>query len=117
MSFMYPRTISVYRPAPLVGLGPVAYGGVSHTPGTLIKAGMAANIQFKRAGGTPDTGLPSDPAGGAGSWRIFLDRRIATLGLILDRDIIIDDLGQRYVVVAAYWNSMGYAIIANILEA
>lgn len=116
MSFLYPRTVSVSRPASETAIGAVGYGGAALPPGATLFTGLAASIQYKRARSRPDAGLPSDPDGSIAGWDIFI-RRGVKLGDIRDRDIITDDLGNRYVVVGAYWNSMGFKLSTNILEA
>jgi hypothetical protein len=116
-NFMYPRTISVTRPQGQSGVGAVGYSGVTKATESPVLSGIPANIQAKTTMARQPTGsLPAAPPGPI-VWRVFIARNIVANGVILDRDIITDDLGCRYEVQAAYWNSMGWNIAATRLEA
>lgn len=115
MSFLYPRTVSVHRPAGQTGEGKLAYGGASQAGETEIATGLSASIQKRREGQKSPAGLPAD--GTRPTWLIFVPRGSLALGAIKDRDIIIDDLGVRYQVLADGWDSLGYAAITERLEA
>lgn len=112
MSFLYPRTISISRPTQPVGVGAVGYGAELPATETAIASGIAASIQQKRDGKMPGAGLPGDAR--STLWRIFFNGLAS--GFVVDRDIITDDLGIRYQVQAAYWNSMGYNCLCERLE-
>jgi hypothetical protein len=113
MSFMYPRTISVKRPATNSGTGAIGYGGELPSTETSILSGMAASIQHRSGQGRTVTGLPADAPKGA-DWYIFVPK--AAEGSITENDIITDDLFKRYQVIAAYWNSLGYRVAAQLLR-
>ncbi|OCJ12474.1 hypothetical protein A6U86_05480 [Rhizobium sp. AC27/96] len=117
MSFMYPRTIAVTRPTGQTGVGNVGYSGVLKSTETPVVSGIPANIQAKTTMARTYAGsLPAAPPGPI-VWRVFIPLRAVANGVILDRDIITDDLGERYQVEAAYWNSMGWNIACIRLEA
>lgn len=59
--------------------------------------------------------LPADTPVRA-DWYIFVPRHAAHLGSITERDILTDDLGKRYQVIAAYWNSLGFRIACELLQ-
>ncbi len=52
----------------------------------------------------------------APTWQIFIPAWSLGLGAIEDRDIIADDLGERYQVQASYWNSLGYNCTCERLQ-
>jgi len=112
MSFLYPRLIAISRqnPNPVVGAQP--YGGLQESNETIIASGIAAKIQADRQGTRPDTRLPGDAAGES-IWKIIFK---AARGLVQDRDIITDDLGNRYQVISAYWGPLVTTCRSQILE-
>jgi hypothetical protein len=115
MSFLYPRTISITRPNSGLAPGYVAdYSGVEPSDETDIADGVPASIQLKKTSGRPDANLPADA--GKTLWTVLIPLGYAPLGLIQTNDIITDDLSQRYQVVAPYWNSLGFALLAERLE-
>jgi hypothetical protein len=111
MSFIYPRTINITRPQVQSGVGAVAYGGLIETQESQIAQDIPASIQLSKQGKSGAVGLPAD--GKTTWWRILFH---GPLGLVTDRDIITDDLGIRYQVVAPYWNSLGYSLLTERLE-
>jgi hypothetical protein len=102
------------RQTPVTGGGLKPYGGDTRANEEVIASGLPASIQAKRERSRPDGGLPSEAYSRAG-WNVFI--RTASLGEITERDVIVDDLGKRYQVIAAYWNSLGYKITADLLQA
>ena len=114
MSFIYPRTISVKRPAANSGTGSIGYGGEIPSTETAIASGLPASIQHHSGQGRTVTGLPADAPKGA-DWYIFLKAAVAE-GTITENDIVIDDLGKRYHVIAAYWAPLGYRRATTLLR-
>lgn len=117
-SFIYPRVVAVSRPnATTAGqLGDVGYN--AQTPPsseTQLVIGLPASIQLDRNGQRNPTGLPSDAAYKP-TWKVFIPRSAAALGSIQSADIITDDLGTRYSVYGPYWNSLGFRLLAIVLE-
>jgi len=110
MSFLYPRTISVYRNAASASAGLQPYSDAIAP--TLVASGIPATIDLKKESGVQPAGLPGDTARRT-YWNINFP---GALGLVLDRDIIVDDLGQRYQVTGAYWTMLGYQVLAERLE-
>lgn len=113
MSFLYPRIIAVHRPDTNPGAGAQDYSGVSAADESNVFRDLQASIQFK-PGGRQTGDLPADAVFPA--FAVFIPRCAAALGTITERDIIIDDLGKRYQVSAAYWNSLGYRLVCKLLE-
>ena len=114
MSFLYPRIVSIHRPTAQVGVGVRPYSGLTPSAESVVATGLPASIQQKsqRQRNTPE-GLPADSSVMNG-WHIFLPKRAAALGLILARDIVIDDAGLRYSVFGPYWNSLGYNLLVEL---
>lgn len=112
MSFMYPRTIAISRPQQVSPAGYTdEYGGLDQAKETAVASGIPANIQLDRQGQDNRTKLPAD--GKATLWRVFFKR---PNGLLMNHDVITDDLGVRYQVLAPYWNSLGYNALCERLE-
>lgn len=111
MSFIYPRTISVYRAGAVASQGLQTYNDVN--PLTLIASGLPATIDLKKEVGSQPAGLPGDTSRRT-YWNINFK---GALGLVLDNDVIVDDLGQRYQVTGAYWTMLGYQVLAERIAA
>lgn len=113
MSFLYPREISITRPDPQNAVGQGSYGGLSPVQETPVVSGVAASIQFAKATRNNVAGLPGDVP--ISDYKVFA--RGIGLGIVQDRDVVTDDLGNRYQVVAAYWDSLGVNLYCQMLEA
>lgn len=114
MSFLYPRTIAITRPVAQTGVGAVGYGGLQAASETQVAAGLPASIQFEKDRGKPMADIPGDA--GKTLWHVLMPLSAAALGLIKTRDIVTDDLGQRYQVITPYWNSLGHNLLVERLE-
>ncbi|ADE12140.1 hypothetical protein [Sideroxydans lithotrophicus] len=115
MSFLYPRAVMVTRPTQPTGVGAVAYGGEQQSTETpVVATPVPANIQLAKERGKPDANLPADA--GKTLWKVFIPLQAVALGTILMRDVITDDLGQRYQVIGPYWNSLGHSCVCERLE-
>lgn len=115
-SFIYPRTVSIRRPSQQTGVGyQPSEGSEQAGEEQSLFNGLPAGIQARREGQKSAVGLPGD--GSRPVWYIFIPRRALPLGSVQDRDIVVDDLGKRYQVLADYWDSMGYRLTVERLEA
>jgi hypothetical protein len=114
MSFLYPRTVAFNRPAAQSGVGAQPYGGQVVASETVVVTAVRASIQERREGTNNPVGLPGDAM--RPTFYVFIPKAALALGVVLDRDIMIDDLGQRYQVVAPYWDSLGYRLTVLLLE-
>jgi hypothetical protein len=112
MSFLYPRTISISRPnsRPVVGQQP--YGGVTKADETEIAPNVPARIQVDRQGTLPGAKLPGDAAGQS----IWLILFILPLGTVKDRDLITDELGNRYQIISYEWGPLLTTARCQIME-
>lgn len=115
MSFLYPRIISVRRPRANESVGPQPYSGVTEANEDTIASGLRASIQLNRKGGSPQAGTPSD-AYNRNGYDVFIPKSDAALGSILERDVIVDDLANRYQVTGAYWNSFGFNLSVELMQ-
>lgn len=116
MSFLYPHTVLVHRPGAQAGEGALGYGGQTQSAEQLITPDpVPCNMELRRAGQKNTTGLPGDA--NRPTYDVRIPRAALANGTIKDRDILEDGLGQRYVVQSNYWNSLGYALRAERLEA
>jgi hypothetical protein len=78
------------------------------------RASSATSSCGARARRTP----PACPATPTDRRTTYASRRRALAnGTVRDRDIVTDDLGHRYVVQSDYWDSLGYALRVERLEA
>lgn len=122
MSFLYPRTIAVHRPGTEQGIGLQPYSGVGASPGTAslqeqtIVSGIPANIEARGLGRVKGLGLLPADAPGPGQWHITLPGGAVADGAIKDRDIVIDDLGYRYLVSQSLPTPLSYDLVAIRLE-
>lgn len=110
MSFLYPRTVSVYRDSEPTNGGLQGYNEPNEL--NIVTQDLAASIQLKRESGAQPANLPGDVSKRT-YWSIFVK---APVGTIINNDIIEDDQGIRYQVTAAYWNSLGYQCLCEIME-
>ena len=113
-SFIYPRTISVSRAAVAVEFGASPYSGESQAEESFVIQGVPASIQLKRPSGKQETGLPAGAA--KTTWRVFIPLGAMDFTIVKTRDIVTDDLGNRFQVLANYANSMGAAWLVEKLE-
>lgn len=118
MSFLYPRILSVARPITDRALGENDYGGLNanyENRFVPVFQGIPASIQMKASRGKPDAGLPADAQ--KTFWTIYipLSAGIAA-GAIFTRDVITDDLGNKFQVTANYYDSLGWSMTAEKLE-
>lgn len=121
-SFIYPRTISVYRQKTTSSVGDRGYSAErgptdvnAVIAGGAALSGLSASIQLDRQGQHNQVGLPTDAAH-ATVWKIFIPKSEAALGSIKTTDIVIDDTGVAYQVFGPYWNSLGYQLRCTLLE-
>lgn len=116
MGFLYPRTVAITRPGQQGGAGfQPTQGADLKANETPVATGLPASIQFKREGTKNLVGLPGD--GAAPTWDVFIPKRALANGSVKDRDIVTDDLAERYQVLGNYWNSLGYRLRCVRLEA
>lgn len=117
MSFLYPRTIAISRPPATLSNGTQpGYNGVSAASETPIVSGLPASIQESATSGATSAGLPSD-ARTSVYWRILIPKRACSVpDAIKNKDSVTDDLGRRFQVIAAYYNSLGFNLRVEQLE-
>lgn len=113
MSFIYPRLISITRPATNTAIGATGYQGLDPANETLIDSGIPASIQEQKDGRRPSEGLPGDTYART-VWYVYTFRY--RFGIIKTRDIVTDDLGNRFQVTGDYDDSLGTRLECERLE-
>lgn len=125
MSFVYPRTLSIFRWS--TNLTPSSPGlQVYQEPQTAaanteiwqtapIFSGISCSIQEYRSGTRPIDNLPGSSLV-TPTVKIFIPRQLLSLGQIVVRDFLMDDLGIQYQVIDPYWNSLGYRLYTVYLQ-
>ena len=112
--FLYPRLVSIQRKVETdqPGAQP-GYSGVTPDQFAIIKNNLRAHIEAERQGTSPEAKLPADAAGQS-IWSISFPKM--KLGLVKSRDVIEDELGQRYYVISADWSPLCTVCRSQILE-
>lgn len=114
---LYPRTVVITRPIGNAAVGVQGYKGTTKGKESVVVGGLPASIQFTGRLATPLGGTPSDATDRAG-FRILIPLSAAPQdGTITERDIVTSDLQKRYQVFAGYWDSLGYNLQVELLEA
>lgn len=118
MSFLFPRTVTITRPAhQTAGAGAGGYGGQDRDKETTVATGKPASIQTKGTGRgrANPTDLPGDSS--PFRWVILIPNSAAIPeGAVLDGDFVTDDKGRRFRVSANYFHSMGWTLQCEIME-
>ncbi len=110
MSFLYPRTVSIYRASEPSGAGLQPY--LTANEQTVIAANVPASISLAKELGAQPAGLPGDT-----SRRLYWSIQFqGARGLVQNNDIVIDDAGARYQVTGAWWTPLGYNCMCEQLE-
>jgi hypothetical protein len=114
---IYIRTITIVRPNTQLGAGDQGYAGENTGSGDqTIATGVPASIQSSRERGQPLGKTPSDTETKS-QWNIYIPLAAVSVGTILDRDEITDDLNRKFKVTAADPTSLGYRLRCEMLEA
>ncbi len=105
--------IQVTRPNPDTGVGTQGYGGVQKTNEQAIASAVPARIQLDQQGVASPAKLPDDVARES-LWKVIFR---LPLGTVLEGDIVTDETGNRYQVVASYWGPLVTTCRCQILQA
>jgi hypothetical protein len=123
-SFLYPRTIEIHRPGVVAAPGSAnvatlvaSYSGETIATETVLFTGIPASIQYKDRDLRPTSPLPAD-ATRPGGWNIYipLSAGIAN-GSVAENDIVVDEVGRRYQIEAAYNHPLGWKFHCRFLKA
>lgn len=106
------RTITISRPAAQSGKGAQPYSGMTEANEEPIATGVPCSILQGTKGEKNATDLPGDVR--SPWWTILFP---ASVGRVMLADLIIDDLGQRYVVSSSEITDLGYRITAMMAMA
>ncbi len=120
-TFLYPREITIQRPAEIAPttVGAVGYQGTTEAAETFVYGPVFASI-IGTGAGTALSGssehLPADSP--IMHWNIFLPAYAnTTVPLIMEQDVVYDDLGRRFQVVGAQPTPLGEKLICIRLKA
>ena len=124
MSFVYPRQLSIFRWA--TDLTPSSPGIQPYQEPQTVDAaaiwqttpvftGIKCSIQEYRSGTRPVDNLPGSSLV-TPTVKIFIPRQQLSLGQVVVRDFLVDDLGIQYQVIDNYWNSLGYRLYTVYLQ-
>ena len=111
-NFLLKNTISIRRPRLPSGVGSRPYSGLDPTNEDVIATGLPARVQMDRQGTAPDARLPGDAAGQS-IWKIIFQGQ---RGLVRTHDILVDELGNRYQVIASAWGRLVTTCRCQILQ-
>ena len=117
MSFLYPHSCIITRPAVPVELGAglqPAYSGESPDKEVPVAGPFACAIQMKTMSGKPAGGMPGD-ASAKTFWLILIPA--LGPGVANVRDIITDELKFRYAITSSYVTPMGANFVCERLDA
>jgi type II secretory pathway pseudopilin PulG len=101
------RVISIYKPQAQSGVGAQGYGGTTSDNQTLLVSGVPCSILQGTKGEKSETNLAGDTR--SPWWSILMPKSV---GYVAPDDIIIDDLGQRYIVSSNETSDLGYRATA-----
>ena len=107
-SFLFPNLVRLSRPQGNAALGAQPYSGLSQAKETTIVTSARAHIQPERQGQAPLAGLPADAAGQP-TWKVILK---LPKGTIQKRDVLTDELGNRYQAIYAAWTPLATTVLA-----
>ena len=107
-NLLFPRLVRISRPQGNAAPGAQAYSGLSQAKELTIVTAARAHIQPDRQGQAPLAGLPADAAGQP-TWKVMVR---LPLGTIQKRDVLTDDLGNRYQAISAAWTPLGTTVLA-----
>lgn len=117
-AILYDRTISVRRPVTngaITGVQLASYSGVEAATETVLFSGVKTSIQTRSSVRQHMNALPADSRAPY-VFSFFPERRAFSVGDIKNRDIIVDDVGDRYQIEAIEWTLLGPHIRALKLE-
>lgn len=125
MSFIYPRTINIYRWTQNLasnGFGAQPYqepqtasGNVAVWQTEPVLTSINCSIQEYRAGTRSIENMPGSSLV-TPTTKIFIPKNQLTIGQVNMRDYVMDDLGIQYIVIDNYWNSLGYRLYCVYLQ-
>lgn len=114
-SQLYDRVVAITREPDQAGVGfQPAYAGEDATNEVAVASDLPASIQLVREGSRDST----LPGGGTNPlWDVFLPKGAVADGVVKGKDIVTDDLGNRFQVIAPYQNRLGARFRVQTLEA
>jgi hypothetical protein len=117
-ALVYNRTIAVHRPVTVAATGGVTlgdYSGVQDSTETVLFTGVKTSIQPRSSVRQHMNALPAD-ARAPYVFSFFFKKRVLFVGDVKNRDILVDDQGERYQVEEVEWTLIGAHIRALKVE-
>lgn len=120
MSFLFDRVVKFTRPSEDAGVGALGYSGLDSEQEDLLRAGIAAHVQF--SSGARRVPMPVLPGSTLtrGYFYIYVaaaDVRFLGLAALLSTgDVVTDDLARRFQIDQLYPNPLGLKIGAEQLS-
>lgn len=112
MSALFPFTIAISRPAAVSGYGRQGYQGATSATETPVASGIAAAIANTRMGRANPAGLPDDVY--RSDWLVSF--RSSDFALMQEHDVVTDQIGRRFKVIAANPGSLGFNALCELME-
>jgi hypothetical protein len=117
LTSMYPDRVTIARMASVLTVGGVGYIGQTRQTETDIFTNLPASVQTKfNAKNRVGDGKVAADAPGPAVWSILMPVTVAKEGDIRDRDIVIDQFMNRYLIDAAGWSITGWKLSTIRLE-
>lgn len=104
MSFLFPYVVTVKRPNGATTPGKQPYQGVLDANETTVLTGIKAHIEALNLGGAPGAGLPAD--GNEPLYKVIMPARLCPKGAVKDRDVIYDDIDNKFQVISSDWGPL-----------
>jgi hypothetical protein len=106
------RIITISRPQPQSGSGAQGYSGMTAANEIAYATGVPCSILQGTKGEKDDANLPSDVR--SPWWTILFP---ASVGSVMLGDLLVDDLGQRYVASSVEKTDLGFRLTAMMTDA
>jgi hypothetical protein len=110
--FLRPRTIDVLRHERATSPGRASYSASVRADETVILTGVAANIFASREARPITTSIPT----GTMFRSLYKVVFRAAAGVVQSKDVIRDDLGNRYQVMSLSQGWFGVSALAELME-
>ena len=117
MGLIYDRIVTILRPNTQLTPGDAGYGGLRTGQEEVIAKDLVASVQTSTSSTRQRAGdfMSAPPA--PLQWTVYIRRGQVAVGTIVDRDVVVDDLGRRFQVSGADCHFMGWTLFTIRLEA
>lgn len=112
MRILRPRTIGIFRARQTAVVGRLPYGAMRKEEEDPVMVGLKAQISATRESRPITAGLPSGTLFRSLYKIIFR----GPVGVVRSKDVLRDDLGNRYQVMSAQYGRLGCDVLAELME-